>query len=101
MTFNQKRDYFIHYTNVFDFGISIQILTIFIIPVLMAMFVLRYLHVKDASDFIHSLPITRHHLFSQQLGFGVVALWIAILVISVLISVVSPYIDVSEVFILK
>src|SRR5690625_6436383 len=27
MTFNQKRDYFIHYTNVFDFGISIQILT--------------------------------------------------------------------------
>jgi|GEM_PF-3634462 len=98
MTFNQKRDYFIHYTNVFDFGISIQILTIFIIPVLMAMFVLRYLHVKDASDFIHSLPIKRHHLFSQQVGFGVVALWIPILLNSGLIFIVSQYLDVSSAF---
>src|SRR5690625_5396252 len=62
MTFNQKRDYFIHYTNVFDFGISIQILTIFIIPVLISMFLLHYLLVKYVSDFIYILPITRHYI---------------------------------------
>src|SRR5690625_5781916 len=64
----------------------------------MAMFVLRYLHVKDASDFIHSLPIKRHHLFSQQVGFGVVALWIPILLNSGLIFIVSQYLDVSSAF---
>src|SRR5699024_2415665 len=80
------------YGSIFEIGI-IQILVLFISPVLMGMFVLRYLHQKEASDFIHSLPISRTKLFWQQTGFGLVALWLPIVANGFLIFLINRLMD--------
>ncbi|MBM7540379.1 DUF6449 domain-containing protein [Amphibacillus cookii] len=82
----------------FQFSEVIQILMLFAAPVFMAMFILRYLHQKDASDFIHSLPITRSKLFWQQIGFGLVALWLPIVLNGILLGIIYNFLDVSHFF---
>ncbi|WP_017471700.1 DUF6449 domain-containing protein [Amphibacillus jilinensis] len=83
---------------IFQFSEVIQVLLLFAAPVFMAMFILRYLHQKDASDFIHSLPITRSKLFWQQVGFGLVALWLPIVLNGILLGIIYNFLDVSQFF---
>lgn len=87
-----------HYDSFFEFGVVGQVLSLFIIPVLMAMFVLRYLHQKDASDFVHGLPISRSKLFWQQAGFGIAGLWLPILSNSVLVYLIDRFFDTSVLY---
>lgn len=98
MTFSQGKENYYHTSSVFDFGVAFQFLTIFIIPVLMAMFILRYLHQKDASDFLHSLPIKREHLFWQQAGFGMITLWLPIVINGFLVYLLTFFLDLGREF---
>lgn len=91
-------EYFHYVDSIFEFGLIVQILMLFIVPVLMGMFILRYLHQKDASDFLHSLPISRTKLFWQQAGFGLVALWLPIMINGLLIFLVNQLFDGSNMF---
>src|SRR5699024_7234382 len=69
MTYSNPEKNQIYARSVFEFGLGVQLFALFLVPVLMAMFILRYLHQKDASDFLHGLPIKRSHLLWQQIGF--------------------------------
>ena len=55
---NNNSEY-MNFVNLFSSQGMIQFVLVISIPVLLAIFLFRFLQVKQASDFIHSLPITR------------------------------------------
>jgi ABC-2 type transport system permease protein len=81
---NERLEYVNHWNNVFSIASGLQMIIMFTIPVLLAIFSFRYMQVKLSADYIHSLPIRRESLFHQHLIFG-----FFMLVIPVIISGVS------------
>lgn len=80
------------HTFIFEF----QALFLFITPVLMAVFLLRYMHVNASSDFMHSLPIRREALYRHQVGSGIFLLVIPIVIISIIMFMFYIFVDVSN-----
>lgn len=78
------------------FTFEIQSVFLFIMPVLMAIFLFRYMHVKSSSDFIHSLPIRREKLFNYHIGSGLVLLLAPIILNSLILLLFIGAADVSE-----
>jgi ABC-2 type transport system permease protein len=77
------------------FMFELQFMFLFLMPVLMAVFLFRYIHVKGASDFIHSLPISREHLFRHHVLSGLILLIVPILVNSLILFMFYLFADVS------
>ena len=48
--------------NLFQYDMGIQIGLLIAVPVLMAVFLFRFLHVKQAAEMMHSLPIKREKI---------------------------------------
>ncbi|WP_052504550.1 DUF6449 domain-containing protein [Rossellomorea aquimaris] len=71
------------YENLFKMQYPIQMGLMLFIPVILSLFLFRYLHVKQAADFMHSLPITRSKLFFHFTGVG-----FAILIIPIVLNTV-------------
>lgn len=91
------RYYFYHDSlNLFEHGMFLQILTLFIVPIMTAIFLFRYLHHKDASDFIHSLPMKRKHLFYHQVLFGFGTMLGPVSLIALSLFIMHFVVDVSE-----
>lgn len=91
------RYYFYHEPlNLFEHGMFLQILTLFIVPIMTAIFLFRYLHHKDASDFIHSLPVKRKHLFYHQVLFGFGTMLGPVSLIALALFIMHFVVDVSE-----
>ncbi|MFS0561317.1 DUF6449 domain-containing protein [Terribacillus sp. 179-K 1B1 HS] len=65
--------------NLFLYSPDLQWLLSITVPVLLGILLLRYLHKKQVSDFIHSMPIKRVSLFHHHLIVGMVLLIIPIL----------------------
>lgn len=98
MTYSNPEKNQIYARSVFEFGLGVQLFALFLVPVLMAMFILRYLHQKDASDFLHGLPIKRSHLLWQQIGFGIVALWGPILINGIFVYLNYLLLDLDKIY---
>ncbi|WP_026675087.1 DUF6449 domain-containing protein [Alkalihalobacterium bogoriense] len=71
-------------TNLFLEASEWQSLFLFIMPALAAIFLFRYIHVKDSADMIHSLPITRFTLLANHLLSGVILLLLPIWITGVI-----------------
>ncbi len=70
----------------FDSNASmLQLMLIFIIPVLTGLVLFRYLNSKRASDLEHTLPIRRETLYNTHLSAGIIFLF-APLIITALVS---------------
>ncbi|ARK29638.1 DUF6449 domain-containing protein [Halalkalibacter krulwichiae] len=82
--------------SLFAISSEFQIMMTFIFPVLLAIFLFRYIHVKLASDFIHSLPITRGHLLNQHVVIGILILLAPILVTGVSLLVLGQFLPYTE-----
>lgn len=65
--------------NLFFYIPEVQWLLSITVPVLLGILLLRYLHKKQVSDFIHSMPVKRVSLFHHHLVVGVVLLFIPIM----------------------
>ena len=65
----------------FQYDLEIQIGLLIAIPVLMAVFLFRFLQVKQAVDLMHSLPIRREKVFHHYTLSGVIALTLPVLLI--------------------
>ncbi|PAF35921.1 hypothetical protein CHH58_15160 [Terribacillus saccharophilus] len=65
--------------NLFLYIPEVQWLLSITVPVLLGILLLRYLHKKQVSDFIHSMPVKRVSLFHHHLVVGVVLLFIPIM----------------------
>lgn len=92
------RQYFVNATSFFDVVVAMQILFIFIVPTLMAIFIFRYLHSKLAADFIHSLPISRASLFAQVSITGALLLLLPLVINSLVLMVLGVFMDASNLF---
>ncbi|WP_059170383.1 DUF6449 domain-containing protein [Bacillus sp. FJAT-27445] len=67
----------------YDFGI--QFVLVIAAPVLLSVFLYRFLHVKQWSDLMHSLPVKRTHIYHFYTVAGFVFLVLPILLISAII----------------
>lgn len=61
---DDQRDY-IELTNLFHSHFGVQVVFMLGIPVLMSLFLFRFLQVRQYSDFIHSLPLKRESIFHR------------------------------------
>ncbi|OWZ84997.1 DUF6449 domain-containing protein [Natranaerobius trueperi] len=77
---------------------SIQMFLIFIVPVVVAILVFRYLHIKNAASVIHSLPLTRKQLFITHIVSGLLLLTVPILVNSLILVIFNLTTDLGLVF---
>jgi ABC-2 type transport system permease protein len=91
----------IHYTQVnslFDFTFDIQITLLLIIPVLLAVFLFRFLQVKQSADLMHSIPMKREKMFHHYALSGMVSLIFPVLLIALIIFFVHNSLDLGEFF---
>lgn len=70
-------------SNFFNAGDEIQLLSMIAIPIAMAVFLMRYIQSKKASEFFHGLPVRRLPLFSTQCLAGYMMIIIPILIIAI------------------
>lgn len=84
--------------NLFFIQSTIQFALIIVIPVLLAIFLFRFLQVKSLSDFIHSLPVSRKQIYVHHLGAGIVFLLVPILITALILLVLHWTLDVSQLY---
>lgn len=82
----------------FYFDFHIQVSLMIVVPVLLAVFLFRFLHVKQATDLIHSLPMTREKVFHHYALTGIVFLAVPVTVISIAILIVRSNLALQHVF---
>lgn len=78
------------WNNLFEISGSFQAVVVFTFPVLLAIFLFRYMQVKSSADFMHSLPIRRKALFYQHTALGAFLLVIPV-VVTALITLILYY----------
>ena len=64
----------------FDVFGGLEFVLMFVVPVLLGIFLFRYIQTKIAADYIHSLPIKRSTLFHQNMLLGALVLVVPILI---------------------
>lgn len=79
-----KRYYF-RPDNLFQYNAEIQSILSITLPVLLAIFLFRFLHSKRFSDFMHSLPIKRNQIYHFFTLSGIVILLVPIIVITLIV----------------
>jgi ABC-2 type transport system permease protein len=84
--------------NLFEYHLDIQIGLLVIIPILLAVFLFRFLHVKQAADLMHSLPLKREKIFHHYAVIGMVFLILPIVIISILILFIHSALDLQSFF---
>ncbi|MGM7635051.1 DUF6449 domain-containing protein [Bacillus sp. Hm123] len=72
--------------SVFQLSADIQLMLILTVPVGFAVFAFRYLHVKAAADFMHSLPVSRSTLFYQYTVCGFIFMMIPLVATALVIT---------------
>ncbi|USK61001.1 DUF6449 domain-containing protein [Peribacillus asahii] len=97
----ERTDYYGQVKNLFAIHSTIQYALMVVVPVLVAVFLFRFLQVKQMSDFIHSLPIPRKQIYGHHLAAGLVFLLVPIIVTAFILFVFYWTIDVSGLFTLK
>ncbi len=80
---------------------ELQVLFMVVFPVLLAVFLFRYMHVKLSSDFTHSLPLKREHLFVQHTVYGLLILIAPVLITGIVLYVLGFILGISHVLTLS
>ncbi|QTM98909.1 hypothetical protein ERJ70_06100 [Sediminibacillus dalangtanensis] len=93
---NERMEY--SFNSLFESNGEIQLFLLYIIPVLVAVFLYRYMQVKNASDFIHSLPITRRKIFNHHFLIGIALIVMPLLLTAVILSLMLPALDLYMVY---
>lgn len=82
----------------FDFDFYIQFIMFITVPVVMAIFLYRFLHVKPAADLMHSLPLKRQQIFHFYTLTGFVFLVIPVLLIALVTIIIHSVYDLNLYF---
>lgn len=80
--------FFMPSEGLFDFEFGIQLIMIITVPVVMAIFLYRFLHVKQAADLMHSLPLKREQIFHFYTLTGFVFLVIPVILIALITVII-------------
>jgi ABC-2 type transport system permease protein len=71
--------------SLFNYNFEIQIILFIAAPVLLAIFLFRFLNVKESSDLFHSMPIKREQIFHQYTITGLFYLIAPVLITTLLL----------------
>ncbi len=92
MAFTEEERQYLFIDNLFSFQQGVQIVFTMGIPVLMAIFLFRFLQVRQYSDYVHGLPITRKALFHQYTITGILYLILPLVFITlILLAMYEPF----------
>ncbi|MBP3951090.1 ABC transporter permease [Bacillus suaedae] len=89
-------DPFIPAESLFHLPFEFVIFLIFTLPVVLAIFLFRYMQAKQPSDFVHSLPITREQLFFQHVAFGTLLLILPVLLTGIILWLLGFFIPAPD-----
>ncbi|MCK0473795.1 ABC transporter permease [Halalkalibacter sp. APA_J-10(15)] len=78
--------------SLFDMSYGFLYFLTFVLPILLGIFLFRYMQVKLSSDFIHSLPIRREQLYIQKIITGTVFLVVPYVLIALILLMIGWYI---------
>ncbi|MCX8002524.1 MAG: DUF6449 domain-containing protein [Anoxybacillus mongoliensis] len=94
---SENKDWLMHHQTgrIFDIGSPIQFSLMFTLPILLAIFLFRYMQVKLSADYMHSLPIKREGLFLQHIIVGMIVLIVPITLIAGCLIVMKPFLPIS------
>ncbi|WNF21086.1 DUF6449 domain-containing protein [Mesobacillus jeotgali] len=82
----------------FDFQFPIQFIMFITVPVVMAIFLYRFLHVKQAADLIHSLPIKRQQIFHFYTLTGFAFLIVPVILVLLITVIIHGAYDLNLYF---
>lgn len=82
----------------FQYNYTFQLGLIVLVPVILAVFLFRFLHVKQATDLMHSLPIKRERIFHYYALTGMAFLIVPVVLISLIILLIHSTLDVSSMY---
>ncbi|BCB02257.1 DUF6449 domain-containing protein [Bacillus sp. KH172YL63] len=91
------------YENLFKVQYPFQMGLMLFIPVILSLFLFRYVHVKQSGDFMHSLPIRRGTLFFHYTWLGFALLIIPIVLNTIIlitlytVTDLQQYIDIKDI----
>lgn len=94
---NENNEY-VEFENLFSSQQMIQFVLVIVIPVLLAIFLFRFLQMKQASDFIHSLPITRRNIYFHMIGTGIGFIGLPILFTGSILILFHSAIDIERLY---
>ncbi|CAH0204897.1 hypothetical protein SRABI96_02023 [Peribacillus sp. Bi96] len=94
---NENNEY-VKLENLFSSQQMIQFVLVIVIPVLLAIFLFRFLQIKQASDFIHSLPITRRNIYFHMIGTGIGFIVLPILLTGSILMLFHSAIDIERLY---
>ncbi|MFE8699622.1 DUF6449 domain-containing protein [Cytobacillus sp. FJAT-54145] len=100
---NEHKEFWVK-DNLFQYNVGLQIILMISIPVLLAVFLFRYLQVKQSSDLYHSLPIKRTHIFHQYTLIGLLFLIIPVIATAIIVHFqhitwdLQPYFSVGDIY---
>ncbi|PLS03728.1 DUF6449 domain-containing protein [Neobacillus cucumis] len=98
---DETKSYYPAPNNLFLVNFTFQIGLMVIIPVILAVFLFRYLHVKQAADLMHSIPLKRERIFHQYALTGMIFLILPVAVITFIILLMHNTLDFSNLFSIK
>ncbi|MEJ9305583.1 DUF6449 domain-containing protein [Priestia megaterium] len=80
---------------------SLQFLFMFTVPVVLAIFLFRYIQTKSAADYIHSLPISRGALFWQNVLLGIVSLVLPVIISAIVLFLIKDSVNVDDLYTIR
>ncbi|UQD52131.1 multidrug ABC transporter permease [Bacillus methanolicus] len=99
-----SNDEFLKYAkvnNLFEFNYDIQLIFMIVLPVLLSVFLFRFLQVKQAADLIHSLPLKREKIYHHYAVSGFILLLLPVVLNSVVLIIVQKVMGLEQLFGLK
>ncbi|GHH99529.1 DUF6449 domain-containing protein [Neobacillus kokaensis] len=85
----------------FQVNFELQLGLLVIVPVILAVFLFRFLHVKQASDLMHSLPLKREKIFHHYAITGIMFLTVPVAVITLMILILRNLLDLGSLYSLE
>ncbi|OEH86443.1 hypothetical protein BHU72_13575 [Desulfuribacillus stibiiarsenatis] len=71
--------------SLFTISEPFQIMLFWTVPVILAIFLFRYIQAKLPADYMHSLPIKRASLFNQHVLYGILILVIPVIITAIVL----------------
>ncbi|MDZ5471519.1 DUF6449 domain-containing protein [Bacillus sp. 31A1R] len=87
MTATNENRGFWEKVNLFQINQDIQYILFIAAPVLIALFLYRFLHVKESTDLFHSLPVKREQIYHQYTLTGWAYLNVPVLVVAIFVFI--------------
>lgn len=84
--------------NLFSWNQEIFVILTGTVPVLVAVFIFRYIQTKASSDLFHSIPVKRTQLYYHFVGIGALLIVLPVVLNTIILLIMHPVLDLSSYF---